>query len=199
MKSEQEQKICFALSALGVKFRYEEPYEHQVADEMHSQYKPDFSIHYEKNGQQKRIYLEHFAVDDHGMVPLWFAKERGITYEEANRLYGDGITWKKATHKKYGTTLLETSSADFHYYDIRKKLREMRIQQHAGRGAGAFRQRLLRCGHLPVPAAAVSADAQGSGGSYYLRTRSLIRQAGGLSFSTFRRFSLPESHDNLNP
>lgn len=125
VKSEQEQKICFALSALGVKFRYEEPYEHQVADEMHSQYKPDFSIYYEKNGQQKRIYLEHFAVDDHGMVPLWFAKERGITYEEANRQYGDGITWKKATHKKYGTTLLETSSADFHYYDIRKKLREM--------------------------------------------------------------------------
>lgn len=125
VKSEQEQKICFALSSLGVNFRYEEPYEHQVANEMHSQYKPDFSIHYEKNGQQKRIYLEHFAVDEHGMVPVWFAKDRGITYEEANKQYGDGITWKRAAHEKYGTTLIETSSADFHYYDIREKLRDM--------------------------------------------------------------------------
>ncbi|MBR6455344.1 MAG: AAA family ATPase, partial [Prevotella sp.] len=79
VKSEQEKKNCFVLSSLGVKFRYEEPYEHQVADEMHSQYRPDFSIYYEKNGKTQRIYLEHFAVDEHGMVPVWFAKDRGIT------------------------------------------------------------------------------------------------------------------------
>ena len=125
VKSEQEQKICFALSSLGVKFRYEEPYEYRVANEMHSQYKPDFSIYYEKDGLLKRIYLEHFAVDEHGMVPVWFAKEKGISYEEANQQYGDGITWKRTAHKKFGTILIETSSADFHYYDIRAKLREM--------------------------------------------------------------------------
>lgn len=124
VKSEQEKKICFALSSLGIKFRYEEPYEHHLVDEMHSQYRPDFSIYYEKNGILKRIYLEHFAVDEHGMVPVWFAKEKGITYEEANQQYGDGITWKREAHKKFGTTLIETSSADFHYYDIREKLRE---------------------------------------------------------------------------
>ena len=122
VKSEQEQKICFALSSLGVRFRYEQPYEHHVANEMHSQYKPDFSIYYEKDGLLKRIYLEHFAVDEHGMVPVWFAKDKGITYEEANQQYGDGITWKRAAHKKFGTTLIETSSEDFHYYDIREKL-----------------------------------------------------------------------------
>ena len=125
VKSEQEQKICFALSSLGVKFRYEEPYEQSVADEMHSQYKPDFSIHYEKDGLNKRSYLEHFAVDEHGMVTFWFAKDRGITYEEANQRYGDGITWKREVHKKFGTVLLETTSADFHYHDIREKLRDM--------------------------------------------------------------------------
>ena len=48
VRSEQEQKICFVLSSLGVKFRYEEPYEHQLADEMHSQYRPDFSIYFEQ-------------------------------------------------------------------------------------------------------------------------------------------------------
>ena len=123
VRSEQEQKICLALSLLGVKFRYEEPYEHPLADEMHSQYMPDFSIYYERDGETKRVYLEHFGVDEHSLVPMWFAKDRGITYEEANQQYNDGITWKKAAHEKFGTELLTTSSADFHYYDIRDKLK----------------------------------------------------------------------------
>ena len=125
VRSEQEQKICFVLSSLGVKFRYEEPYEHQLADEMHSQYRPDFSIYFEQEGVTKRIYLEHFGVDEHGLVPAWFAKDKGITYEEANQKYNDGITWKKTAHEKFGTQLLVTSSADFHYSDIRDKLRKL--------------------------------------------------------------------------
>ena len=123
VRSEQEQKICFALFSLGVKFRYEEPYEHPLADEMHSQYRPDFSIYFEQNGKTKRIYLEHFGVDEHGLVPTWFAKDKGITYEEANQKYNDRITWKKAAHEKFGTVLLTTSSADFHYSDIRHTLK----------------------------------------------------------------------------
>ncbi len=123
VRSEQERKICLALSSLGVKFRYEEPYEYPLADEMHSQYMPDFSIYYEQDGEIKRIYLEHFGVDEHSLVPLWFAKDNNLTYEEANQKYNDGITWKKAAHKKFGTELLITSSADFHYYDIRDKLK----------------------------------------------------------------------------
>ena len=123
VRSEQEQKICFVLSSLGVKFRYEEPYEHPLVDEMHSQYKPDFSIYFEQDGKTKRIYLEHFGVDEHGLVPTWFAKDKGITYEEANQKYNDGITWKKATHEKFGTILLTTSSADFHYSDIQHTLK----------------------------------------------------------------------------
>lgn len=123
VRSQQEQKICLALSELGVKFRYEEPYEYTLSNEMRSQYKPDFSIYFEKNGEMKRIYLEHLGVDEHSIVPLWFAKDRGITYEEANRQYNDGITWKKAAHEKFGTELLITSSADFRYYDIRDKLK----------------------------------------------------------------------------
>ena len=120
-----EQKICFVLSSLGVKFRYEEPYEYQLVDEMYSQYRPDFSIYFEQAGVTKRIYLEHFGVDEHGLVPSWFAKDKGITYEEANQKYDDGITWKKAAHEKFGTQLLVTSSADFHYYDVRDKLKKM--------------------------------------------------------------------------
>ena len=125
VRSEQEQKICFVLSSLGVRFRYEEAYEHQLADEMRSQYRPDFSIYFEQNGVTKRIYLEHFGIDEHGLVPAWFAKDKNITYEEANQKYNDGITWKKAAHEKFGTQLLVTSSADFHYSDIRDKLRKL--------------------------------------------------------------------------
>lgn len=125
VRSVQEQKLCFVLSSLGVKFRYEEPYEHKVSDETHSQYKPDFSVYYESNGQKKRLYLEHFAVDEHSLVPTWFASEKGISYEEANKKYNDGITWKKYLHEKYGTTLLCTSSADFGYFNIKERLKKM--------------------------------------------------------------------------
>lgn len=125
VRSEQEQKICFILSSLGVRFRYEEPYEHPLADETHAQYKPDFSIYYERGGKTRRIYLEHFGIDDHGLVPAWFAKDKNLTYEEANQQYNDGITWKKAAHEKFGTVLLTTSSADFHYTDVKEKLKEL--------------------------------------------------------------------------
>jgi len=123
VRSKQEQKICFILTSLGIHFRYEAPYEFGVSDEMHSQYRPDFSIYYEKNGEKHRVYLEHFGVDEHGLVPAWFAKEKGLSYEEANQKYGDGITWKKALHKKYGTTLITTSSADFNYKNIKRELK----------------------------------------------------------------------------
>ena len=125
VRSLQEQKLCFVLSSLGVKFRYEEQYEHKVADDTHAQYKPDFSIYYEDHGELKRVYLEHFAIDEHSLVPIWFAKEKGITYEEANQQYNDGITWKKYVHEKYGTKMLFTSSADFNYFDIKERLKKM--------------------------------------------------------------------------
>lgn len=125
VKSQQEQKLCFALSSLGIKFRYEEQYEHKVADETHAQYKPDFSIYYDDHGKTRRAYLEHFCVDEHGLVPVWFAKDKGITYEEANERYGDGITWKKAVHEKFGTMLFTTTSADFYYTDIKESLKKV--------------------------------------------------------------------------
>ena len=123
VRSGEEKKICFLLTSLGVDFRYEEPYEHQVADERHVQYRPDFSIHYMDGGKPCRLYLEHFGVDEHGMVPTWFAKDRGLTYEEANERYNDGITWKREVHKKFGTRLIELLSADFAYEKARQRLK----------------------------------------------------------------------------
>lgn len=125
VRSQQEQKICFLLSSFGVNFRYEEAYEHELANELHSQYHPDFSIYFEKDGERKRIYLEHFGVNNRNLVPVWFAKDLNISYEEANKKYNDGITWKKAAHEKFGTKLIVTSSADFYNSDIKEKLRNL--------------------------------------------------------------------------
>ena len=108
-----------------MQFRYEEPYEHPVADAMHSQYRPDFSIYFERDGKPQRLYLEHFGVDEHGFVPAWFAKDRNISYEEANQKYNDGITWKRAAHEKFGTRLITTSSVDFYRSDIRETLKQL--------------------------------------------------------------------------
>lgn len=123
VRSVQEQRIAYMLSSLGVKFRYEEPYEYPVADGRHAQYCPDFSIYFSWEGKLNRVYLEHFGVDEHGLVPVWFAKDRGITYEEANEQYNDGIIWKQEVHKKFGTKLIVTSSADFARSDIRGYLK----------------------------------------------------------------------------
>ena len=120
VRSFQEKQLCQILHSLGVKFRYEEPYEVDLADKEHSQYRPDFSIYFERDGVQQRIYLEHYGVNDDNKVPEWFATDSGISYEEACQKYTDGILWKQEIHKKYNTVLLTTTSADFstsHVYD----------------------------------------------------------------------------------
>lgn len=128
-KSEQERIIGDILAMNGVKYRYEENYEYNVATPEYQQYKPDFSIHYtttetvtitEEDGSirtesrkvKKRVYLEHFGIGIDGHVPLWFAKE-GETRQTATKRYTDGMNWKRNLHREKGTILLETSSADF--------------------------------------------------------------------------------------
>ncbi len=128
VKSKQEQMICFALTSFGLKFRYEEPYEHYIADENYSQYCPDFSIYYYQGDKLKRIYLEHYGINSKGLVPQWFAKDKNLTYTEACKKYNDGISWKRETHEKFGTKLLATSSADFDNGDIREKLKKLLIE-----------------------------------------------------------------------
>lgn len=133
-KSEQELTICTVLSILGVKYRYEEPYEIEVNDREHQRYKPDFSIYYkDKEGNKKRIYWEHFAVDQNGNVPRWFGQEDSENYDSekwrhANVLYRTEITWKRKLHAEHNTTLVETSSAEFYAGDprviIRQKLQD---------------------------------------------------------------------------
>ncbi|MBR1798603.1 MAG: UvrD-helicase domain-containing protein [Bacteroidales bacterium] len=123
VRSHQEARICFALSALGVDWRYEEPYEHDTANDQYSQYHPDFSIHYKINGIPKRLYLEHFGINSEGNVPKWFASKQGITYAEANKRYNDGIEWKKVIHRQCGTRMISTSSVELQGANVTDILR----------------------------------------------------------------------------
>lgn len=111
-KSDEESQLCDYLGSRGIKFRYEERYEISTVDSDYRQYCPDFSIYIDgQNGQTKRIYLEHFAVDEHGRCPSFFSQQDESKYKE-------GITWKRDLHQRNGTTLLETSSAGFHRGDV---------------------------------------------------------------------------------
>lgn len=115
-KSDEESKICDFLGSRGIKFRYEEKYEFNTVDADYRQYCPDFSIYIDNpDGSLKRVYLEHFAVNEDGHCPGWF------TYNEEYK-YLDGIQWKRRCHQDRGTILLETSSAGFHRGDVFQNL-----------------------------------------------------------------------------
>ena len=117
-KSDEESQICDFLGSRGIKFRYEEKYEISTVDAEYRQYCPDFSIYIdEPDGQTKRVYLEHFAINENNQCPSFFSAEEEITYKQ-------GILWKREQHQQHGTTLLETSSAGFHKGDVFRKLSE---------------------------------------------------------------------------
>ncbi len=111
-KSDEESQICDFLGSRGIKFRYEEKYEVNTVDAEYRQYCPDFSIYIDgPDGTVKRVYLEHFAVNEAGRCPSFFSTEDEIKYLQ-------GMSWKRNLHQMNGTKLLETSSAGFHRGDV---------------------------------------------------------------------------------
>lgn len=124
-RSEEEKRLVSILTRLGVPFRYENAYQYNTTTPERRYYRPDFTIYYlDANGQWKWLYLEHFAIDASGNVPQWFGEGTRGGWRAANQRYNEGIQWKRATHRKYGTTLIETTSADFWDGTVETKLRE---------------------------------------------------------------------------
>lgn len=124
-KSDEESHICDFLGSKGISFRYEERYEINTADFDHRQYYPDFSIYIDgPNGKTKRLYLEHFAVNEYDRCPPFFTPQEELDYKQ-------GIHWKRQLHQLNGTVLLETSSANFHRGDIYKVLTQMLLAHGA--------------------------------------------------------------------
>lgn len=91
VKSEGERLIADWLFINGVNYRYEHPYTHDVADQTHSQYRPDFFY------PDVDVWHEHWALGRDGSPPAEFVG------------YAESMAWKKATHRQFGTTLIETT------------------------------------------------------------------------------------------
>jgi DNA helicase-4 len=93
VKSQGERMIADFLFLNGVKYEYERPYSHDVADADHSQYRPDFYY------PDADLWHEHWALDRDGHPPAEFEG------------YAAGMAWKKSLHRQHGTTLIETTWA----------------------------------------------------------------------------------------
>ena len=137
-KSDEESQICDFLGSRGIKFRYEEKYEYATVDREYRQYCPDFSIYTTgADGRPRRIYLEHFAVNEQNHCPAFFS-----ALDEQK--YLDGMKWKRQLHREKGTILLETSSAGFHRGDVfrvlSKQLRECGVVFNKDESPGVSRE-----------------------------------------------------------
>ena len=105
VKSIEECKIANFLLFNGIHYEYEYPYEFDTATERYRQYKPDFTII--QNG--KKIYIEHFGINQFGNVPNFFIKD-GENQELADKRYNDKIKWARELHSLNETILIETYS-----------------------------------------------------------------------------------------
>ena len=111
-------ECCIAnyLFRQGVKYKYEAPYAHGTSSPDHRQYQPDFHL------LDYDIYLEHWGIDRNGNTAPFIDKEK----------YREGMEWKRETHKKNDTTLIETYhheySEDRLGNSLEKKLRQAGVQ-----------------------------------------------------------------------
>lgn len=94
VRSHGERLIANWLYLNGVNYEYEQPYAHRTASPDHSQYRPDFYY------PSADLWHEHWAINRDGKPPAIFPG------------YAEGIAWKRETHRKYGTTLIETTWAE---------------------------------------------------------------------------------------
>ena len=108
VKSFGEMVIADFLTAHGIPYRYEAPYEIDTATPEHRQYMPDFWL------PEHKIYIEYFGTDRQGKTARYI---NGTEYRA-------GMDWKRATHRKYGTALLELFA-----YDLFEGQLEQRLEQ----------------------------------------------------------------------
>lgn len=104
VKSHGERLIADFLYLSGVEFEYEKVYEFPVADEVHSQYRPDFYY------PSIDVWHEHWALDQLKQPPSEFHG------------YAESMAWKRGIHKRYGTKLVESTWAEVMFENGLSKL-----------------------------------------------------------------------------
>lgn len=96
VRSLEECVIADWLFLNGIDYEYERDYEHDLSSPEHRQYRPDFFL------IESGVYIEHFGVDREGKTAPWIEAAA----------YREGMDWKRATHRRFGTRLVETFSYD---------------------------------------------------------------------------------------
>lgn len=96
VRSLEECIIADWLFLNGIEYVYERAYEHDVASSEYRQYKPDFYL------VESGVYIEHFGVKRDGSTAPWIPSAP----------YRASMEWKRATHRRFGTRLVETFSYD---------------------------------------------------------------------------------------
>lgn len=114
VRSIEEVEIANWLYLNRVEYQYESAYPYPTADEQHREYRPDFYY------PQIDVYHEHFALNEAGRAPSFFPD------------YEAGVQWKRATHARHETKLMETNSAMFARGDIFRQL-EAQLRAHGMR------------------------------------------------------------------
>ena len=99
VKSHGERMIANFLYLNGVDYVYERPYDVDVSDSTHSQYRPDFF--YPGVG----VWHEHWALGRDGKPPPEFEG------------YAESMAWKRQVHAQHGTRLLESTWAEVMFGD----------------------------------------------------------------------------------
>ena len=99
VKSYQEIAIANFLFRNCIKYKYEEPYPYDHGSSEFRRYCPDFYL------PEYDIYIEHFGINRNGKTPQYTKEEE--------QMYLEGIKWKRETHKKNNTIMVESYSYDF--------------------------------------------------------------------------------------
>ena len=94
VQSFEEVMIANWLFLNGIEYEYEAKYCHDTATIEHRQYTPDFYL------PDHDLYIEHFGVDRQGHTAPWIDASE----------YAASMAWKRSTHKRYKTKLIETYS-----------------------------------------------------------------------------------------
>ncbi len=101
VKSYGEMDIANFLYENGIRYEYEKEYEIDTRTAEKAMYYPDFYL------PDYRIYIEYFGINEAGEVPSYYSAKDG---KNASQLYRESMEWKRKTHKKHGTKLIECFS-----------------------------------------------------------------------------------------
>lgn len=99
VKSNEEILIANYLFRNNIKYQYEYPYKYNTATEKYRQYRPDFYL------PEYDVYIEHFGINKEGKTPQYSPEEE--------KIYLEGIEWKRKIHKQKNTKLIESYSYEF--------------------------------------------------------------------------------------